>query len=219
MKITIVRTGGLAGMRAQLGPVETGQLGEAGVRIANEVEKAGFFELPSELPVRTRIDDGFNYAMTIEDGERRHSVSYGDGTELSARRPVAEIQRMLVASGVDFEWGVRAEAAVETLGHGEDFSWTAWRNRMPGINDPDLHVVGSCEFSTSSVELSLKPGNEGIWDDPALIVLDLTISKPQLGDDQMSLEYAIWTGDVGPDVKQVRIQGDATAEFDVIDAT
>lgn len=218
MKITIVRTGGLAGMRAHLGPVETGELGEAGVRIANEVEEVGFFELPSELPLRTRIADGFNYAMTIEDGQRRHSVSYGDGTELSARRPVAEIQRLLVASGVDFEWGVQIETAVEGAVD-EDFDWTAWRNRMPGINDPDLHVVGSCEFGTSSVELSLRPGNEGFWDDPELFVLDLTISKPPFGDDRMSVEYAIWTGDVGPDVKRVRIQGDAAADFDVIDAT
>jgi hypothetical protein len=214
MKITIVRTGGIAGMRAQLGRVETEQLGEAGSRIAAKVEEIGFFDLPAELPKDNRIDDAYYYEMTIEDGDRRHAVGYGDNTERRARKPLFDLQYLLIASGVDFE----GDAPIRGLAGGDGFSWIAWRNRMPGIDDPDLHVVGTCQFGSSSVELSLEPGNEGVVDDPELFVLQLTISEPAGGDEMMSEEYAIWTGDVGPDVKRVRVQGGAQAEFEVIDA-
>lgn len=209
MKITIVRTGGIAGIRAQLGPVDTLELG-AGGQIVRKVQEIDFFELPEELSKRGRpIPDGFSYAMTVDDGDRQHTVRYGDDSEPAARTPLFELQRMLILNGCRFKW----DAPQPAVAGSEDFSWEAWYNRMPGTCDPDLHVVGSRTFETSSIQLVLEPGNIGTAPEPDLFVLKLTVVRPGFGDDRMTEKHAIWIGDAGPGIERVRIVGDADAEF------
>lgn len=100
----------------------------------------------------------------------------------------------------------------------ECFDWSAWYNRMPGVSDPNLHVSGHCRLRSSSIQAELLPGNEGIHDEPDLYVLDLTVHEPEIGDTRSVDSEVFWEGDVGSEIKRVRIQGRAQAEIDVIDA-
>lgn len=93
--------------------------------------------------------------------------------------------------------------------------WSAWYNRMPGADDPELHVAGKVECESSSVELRLELDNEGIVDEPDLIALRLTATEPDAGDTQWMVKDVEWRGDVGPDIGRVRIQGDCQAEVSV----
>lgn len=96
--------------------------------------------------------------------------------------------------------------------------WKAWYNRMPGAGDPELRVTGTCEVESSSMRAPLELGDEGIIDEPDLIALELRLERPEVGDDRMSEIPVEWHGDVGPNIKRVRIQGDAQAEIEVREA-
>lgn len=98
-------------------------------------------------------------------------------------------------------------------------SWSAWYNRMPGQEDPNLYVSGVCELRSSSIRLELRPGNEGIVDEPDLFVLELVIDEPEVGDGLMTTRDVAWSGEVGPDIRRVRIQGATTASMDVTEAS
>jgi hypothetical protein len=95
--------------------------------------------------------------------------------------------------------------------------WDAWRDRMPGADPTVVHVAGVCTVPSSSVRLKLELGNEGIIDDPKLIALDLTSSRPDIGDDLMTEKDVSWAGPVDDRVINVRIQGEGDAHIDVRD--
>lgn len=97
--------------------------------------------------------------------------------------------------------------------------WSAWYNRMPGANDPKLHVSGQCSLPSSSIRVELVPGNEGIVDEPDLFVLELVVDEPDVGDTQFIERDITWIGNAGPDIERVRIQGAANALLEVFDAT
>lgn len=96
--------------------------------------------------------------------------------------------------------------------------WSAWYNRMPGADDPNLHVAGTCSKESSSIRLWLEPGNEGIVDEPDLFVLELKAERPDFGDTQYVEESVSWEGNVGEDIKRVRVQGEASTEVPVTEA-
>jgi hypothetical protein len=215
MEITIVRSGGFAGVHEKLGPVDTSKLaGDMGPRIESKVREAGFFDLPDHIPEGQRhSSEPFGYAVTIQDGERQHTVRYDDNSDHAAVRALAGLRELLEESGAGFK-AVPPEPAA--LANPDGFSWTAWYNRMPGIDDPKLHVAGTCTFGDSEVQLSLKTGDVGVVPEPGLIALDLTITRPQSGDDVRTEKRVDWSEDVGPDIDRVRIQGDAQQEIEVI---
>jgi hypothetical protein len=97
--------------------------------------------------------------------------------------------------------------------------WEAWYNRMPGTNDSRLHVAGKCTLESSSISISLAPGNEGVADEPDLFVLELSVDRPSAGDTQVVERDVSWVGDAGHSIERVRIQGEASAEVTVFDAT
>src|SRR5687767_6553705 len=94
--------------------------------------------------------------------------------------------------------------------------WDAWYDQMPGADHDVLHVAGRCEVESSSYELSLQPGNEGVIDDPELFVLELRVKRPPAGDDQMDEKEVGWRN-TAPGIKRVRIQGEANATVTVRD--
>ncbi len=96
--------------------------------------------------------------------------------------------------------------------------WSAWYNRMPGSDDPNLHVSGRCELPSGSIRITLEPGNEGIVDEPDLFVLEAKVEVPEVGTDDFVEREVTWEDDVGPDIKRVRVQGDLDANIEVEDA-
>jgi hypothetical protein len=93
--------------------------------------------------------------------------------------------------------------------------WDAWYNRMPGTNDPELHVSGTCGLPSSQAKASLELGNIGIYPEPGAIALDLTVEEPPVGDTQYVEREVSWSGDLGPDIQTVLIRGDADAQVSV----
>lgn len=94
--------------------------------------------------------------------------------------------------------------------------WKAWYDEMPGPEpDPNLYVAAECTFSSGSITWSLKPGNEGVVDDPELFVLDLEVSVPDGGTDDFVEETIHWSGDAGRGIKRVEIRGDAHEVIEV----
>jgi hypothetical protein len=74
MKVSIVRGGGLAGL-VKTTAVDADALSpEDAKRLRDEVEAAGIFDLPRELPSSGAQKDRFSYAVTVEDAGRKHTV-------------------------------------------------------------------------------------------------------------------------------------------------
>jgi len=74
MIIHLVRTGGFGGMRREA-RVETGSLPSVEREpLERLVGEAGFFTLPAKFPRPEKGADFFTYSITVEDGDRRHTV-------------------------------------------------------------------------------------------------------------------------------------------------
>ena len=85
------------------------------------------------------------------------------------------------------------------------FDWDAWYDRMPGADEGILRVAGSCEVSSSSIQLALEPDNEGVVDDPELFVLRLAVDKPDIGDTMVATKPISGEWDA-PGIKRVSIR-------------
>ena len=75
MKLILRRTGGLGGMRKEwklhakhLSPKKFSEFN-------NLLTETRFFKLPSEVKTKNKTRDTFWYELTVEDSNRRHSVS------------------------------------------------------------------------------------------------------------------------------------------------
>lgn len=85
--------------------------------------------------------------------------------------------------------------------------WSAWYNRMPGAEDPNLYVSGTCCLESSAITVRLEPDNEGIVDDPELLVLRLVVTTPAIHDARYVEREVTWQDNVGAGIKRVRING------------
>ena len=90
----------------------------------------------------------------------------------------------------------------------ESFDWEAWYDQMPGTNDPDLHVGGTCRLMSSMIEVSLEPGDVGAVLEPGVVALQLKATEPEIHDELVTEKTVSWSDDVGPEIRKVRIQGD-----------
>jgi hypothetical protein len=74
MKVSVVRGGGLAGV-VETTIADSGRLsaGDA-ARLRRKVDEAGFFELTGDAARSGSAADRFHYAVTVEDGDRAHTV-------------------------------------------------------------------------------------------------------------------------------------------------
>ncbi len=74
MRIEFERSGGFAGMRLS-GRVDTSELtAEQARSLAEAVDAARFWDLPGEIPGDRRGADRFQYVVTVEAADRRHTV-------------------------------------------------------------------------------------------------------------------------------------------------
>jgi hypothetical protein len=113
MELTIIRTGGIAGVHERLGPVSTDEVGgDIGGHIEKKVEEIGFFDLPAELPNDNRIIDGYQYELTIvASGDRNYTVRWADGVEEKYQRDMGELRRLLEETGAKFvDWPREGES-------------------------------------------------------------------------------------------------------------
>jgi len=88
MKIHLVRTGGFGGIRREV-RIETRSLPTADREpLERLVGAAGFFTLPGSYPRPARGADFFTYSVTIEDGERRHTIEVAQPSLPESLRPL-----------------------------------------------------------------------------------------------------------------------------------
>ena len=106
MEITVGKTGGFAGVHEKLGPLETGSLDAAAAnRLESKVREIGFFDMPKEIPDSGGIRDAFHYQVSVADGDRSHSVSFGGRAAADHEhhvRGLGELIRLLEEAGFEF---------------------------------------------------------------------------------------------------------------------
>jgi protein-tyrosine-phosphatase len=74
MKVSIVRGGGLAGLVTKTVVDSDSLPAEEAERLLATVEGADFFHLPRKLTTGPPQADRFDYAVTVEDEHREHTV-------------------------------------------------------------------------------------------------------------------------------------------------
>lgn len=95
MRIEFVRSGGFAGLRLatsfdvdELPPEEAHELEDA-------LDSARFFSLPEQLHEEDRGADRFQYEITVEDNDRRHTVQAGEASLPENVQPlVRQLERL-----------------------------------------------------------------------------------------------------------------------------
>jgi hypothetical protein len=89
MKILFERSGGFAGIGVHTA-VDTDELPPQEADPLKEmVYGANFFELPRELPANQGTDR-FNYRVTVEDGDREHTVQLNGGAVPDDLQPLLQ---------------------------------------------------------------------------------------------------------------------------------
>jgi hypothetical protein len=204
MRITVTRTGGFGGVSEQLGPVETSSLdAEVADQVDRILTESDFFNLPERLPSNGQAEDDFVYAVEVVDDDRAHTVELEELSGDPAATPLLEMIRLLDGPAGGFH-----HVPINTGGPGGVVGtrdWSAWYDRTPGSEDPDLHVSGICGLPTSHTTARLEPGNVGIVPEPDLYALELIVTRPDIDDDRYVEREVCWQGDVGPEIKRVRI--------------
>ncbi|HMA04955.1 MAG TPA: protealysin inhibitor emfourin [Methanomicrobiales archaeon] len=96
MIIHLVRSGGFGGIRREV-RIETLSLTrEEREPLERMVGETGFFTLPEKFPRPARGADFFIYTITVDDGNRRHTVEVAQPSVPEGLRPlVRELSRRL----------------------------------------------------------------------------------------------------------------------------
>ena len=90
LRVEYERSGGFAGLttRAQ---ADAGNLApEEADALRAMVEQAAFFSLPAHVAPPARGADRFEHAVTVIDGERRHTVRVSEGAVPDTLRPLVD---------------------------------------------------------------------------------------------------------------------------------
>ena len=74
MKVSIVRGGGLAGLVTKTVVDADSLAPEEAEQLRAKVEEAGVFDLPSRITTDSPQPDRFNYAVTVQDEGREHTI-------------------------------------------------------------------------------------------------------------------------------------------------
>ena len=98
MKISYQRTGGFAGMVMSFDIVTETLSSEEAEEIRELVTSADFFRLPAVIPSASPGADQFQYKLTVETEEQRHSVEVGDADVPEKLWPLLNKLRILSRS-------------------------------------------------------------------------------------------------------------------------
>jgi hypothetical protein len=98
MRIEFERSGGFMGLRqtvvldtSNLEPQEADELQEL-------VDTAGFFDLPEQIVSRSVQEDGFQYRLTIEEFDNKHSVILSDTSTPESLQPLVQRLNLMARS-------------------------------------------------------------------------------------------------------------------------
>lgn len=90
MKIQFERSGGFAGMLLNT-TIDSSDLPPEEARaLQAELEAADFFNLPAKIDDRSRGADRFQYRITVEEKDRRHTVEFGEAAAPPNLQPLVE---------------------------------------------------------------------------------------------------------------------------------
>ena len=88
MRIDLVRTGGVAGLR-RASSIASDMLPDHDAReLTRLVEACRFFDLPGRIEQADTGNDRLRYAITIDDGSRSHTVQVDEAALPAALRPL-----------------------------------------------------------------------------------------------------------------------------------
>jgi hypothetical protein len=220
MLVTVRRAPAGEGPISVLGPLDTRNIGNGGA-IERKVEEIDFFNIDRNLDSAEDDPHAASVQVTVEleDGSI-HGIQYREGSTLASTLHVTDLVELIESTG-----GAPHLVTFDAGGHEVPFhppftcaNWEAWYNRMPGRQDPRLHVTGECTLPVSGVKLTLEQGDVGVAPEPGLLALELKADFPDVSSEVMTPVTVAWAEDVGPDVERVRIQGAASAEIDVVEA-
>jgi len=78
MRISFERTGGFAGLQSR-GEVDSEKLpAKQAQELERLVEEARLFDQPAEISAPQRARDQYQYELTVEDGNRTHTIQTSD---------------------------------------------------------------------------------------------------------------------------------------------
>jgi len=98
MRIYFQRMGGFAGLRMAT-TLDSHELEEEEVRtLAEEIQQAGFFELPKRLQPDRGAVDRFEYHITVEDEHKEHSIVVSEAAMPDSLRPLVQHLEQLMRS-------------------------------------------------------------------------------------------------------------------------
>jgi len=75
LRVTVERSGGLAGLRVASQASSDGLSAEAGQKLSSLVEAAGFFHLPEVLAPARQGADRFQYKIGVESEGQSHTIA------------------------------------------------------------------------------------------------------------------------------------------------
>lgn len=88
MRIDLVRTGGVAGIRRASSIASNTLADHDAQELTRLVDASRFFELPAQAAHADAGSDHFHYAITIDDGVRSHTVEREEASIPPALRPL-----------------------------------------------------------------------------------------------------------------------------------
>lgn len=95
MQIRYQQSGGFSGMR-KTSVVDTQRLpAREAKKVQDLVELAGFFDLPEKFSRPKSGADYFTYSITVEDGDRSHSVEVSEPSAPESLRPLIRYLALL----------------------------------------------------------------------------------------------------------------------------
>lgn len=100
MEIAINRSGGIAGLFEQVGPIDTATLpSRTAVRIGHIIARMNFFHLPADIAVSDG-QDLFDYTTTITEPGRSHTVHSNWLSPMTFTSQLEAVITLLEGSGI-----------------------------------------------------------------------------------------------------------------------
>jgi hypothetical protein len=88
MRIHFVRSGGYAAIRLETTVVSEQLPDNDAQALQDEIEVAGFYQLPTKMAAPGKSVDRFHYRITVESENRRHTVELDDSQVPDALWPL-----------------------------------------------------------------------------------------------------------------------------------